>query len=696
MQHVAAFIIRHRIIVLILAVLITAPALYGLRHLQVEYDLLTYLPQNSDSVRGLNVLNREFGFSSSANVVVKNCPEWKTQQLKEKIQRIEGVSGAFWLSDLADPSVPIEYQRQIASQFYRGDATLIQVMFSQGGSSPVTQEAIKRIRGLLTEGQELVGVVVTTSEIQDQSQKEKPRMLLASLLILTAFLFLTLPSFVTPVLFLATLGASVAWNLGISYFLGQRVSYLTNSVAAALQLGVTMDYCIFLLHRFEEESARRADDEEAMIYAVKSTMVAILASSLTTVAGFATLGLMRVRIGADLGLTMARGVLIALLSTVTILPALIMTFLPLVKRFRHRSLLPSFHLLGKSVARVCVPICLLIIVIAVPAYIGQRRLNVSYDLERSFPESLPSMKALREMRQKYSIADSANIVTSDAPGWKNMQLDGMISSINGVQGTSSYYGAVGAGVPGQFVPDSVRSRYLSGDYYNLYVTLEKPASDPVSRRAFDKIRDALKNFGQKAYLTGQSVIDYDLQTLSQADTKLIDKLTLLAIVLIVAVSFKSLSIPLLLVLVIEVAIWFNQALVCFRGGTLYFFSALALSTIQLGSTVDYAILMTSRFREERAHLPAREAIARAVSESTGAIWTSGLTLFGATMGIYLTSSLTLVKDLSMLLARGAIISAIAASVFLPAALVVLDRFISATTIQWLPSRQTERERKEEA
>lgn len=682
MQRIAAFIIHHRILVLILTAVLLLPMGYGLLHLEVEYDLLNYLPDDLGSVEGLRVLNKHFGFSSVAMVVVKSCPDWQVLQLKSEIESVDGVSSVYWLSDVADFSIPRTYQQQLVDQFYRKDATLLQVQFKEGGSSKRTQEAIRKIHSRLTGNQQLVGTVVTSAEMEEQSRREKTPMLLVSLLFITVVLFLTLPSFVTPLIFLITLGISVVFNLGLAHFMGGRISYITNSVAAALQLGVTMDYCIFLLHRFEEEQALRPNAEEAMIHAVKRTTVAILASSLTTVAGFATLGLMKVKIGGDLGFTMARGVVIALVGTVTVLPALIIVSLPLIKRLRHRSLFPSFAPLGRAVSRFHIPLFVIMLLLTVPAFYGKTKLDVSFDLERSFPESLPSMKATKQLREEYGVADTANIITNHLPAWQTMAIEQAVAKIPGIEGASSLYSLVGSGIPEAFIPTAIRDRFSASRYDNIYLTLTRRATDPLSAEAFERIRSVLKQSGYNAYLTGQTVVDYDMKRLSQADMKLIDWLSLLAIGIIVAISFRSIGIPVLLVFVIQVAIWANQSMVFYTGGSLYFFSALALSTIQLGATVDYAILVTSRFKEERSEYPAPVAISRAVAECAGALFTSGLTLCAATIGIYLVSSLNLVKDLAMLLARGAIISMVASTVLLPAALLLLERVIAWTSFRW--------------
>lgn len=682
MQQIAAFIIKHRVLVLVITAVLLVPMFYGLLKLRVEYDLLTYLPEDLDSVEGLEVLNRDFKVSSVAMVVVKKCPDWQVLQLKGEIQAVNGVSNVYWLSDVADFSIPRSYQKQLADQFYRKDATLLQVQFAAGGTDPRTQQAIGQIRTLLKENQELIGTVVTTAEVEEQSRRERTPMLLVCLLFVAVVLLLTLPSFVTPFLFLLTLGISIVFNLGLAHFMGGRISYITNSVAAALQLGVTMDYCIFLLHRFEEEQALQPTDEEAMIQAVKRTALSILASSLTTVAGFSTLGLMRIRIGADLGLTMARGVFVALIGTITVLPALIMVALPLIKRFRHRPLLPSFAPLGKAVARFHIPLFILLLVVTVPALYGKSNLDMSFNIERSFPESLPSMKATRELREQYEIADTANIITDGLPAWQVMEIERRAAQVPGIAATSSLYSVVGSGVPESFIPTAILDRYSVDRFDNIYLTLERRATDPLSEEAYRRIRDILKQTGAKAYLTGQAVVDYDVKRLSTEDMNRIDWLTLLAIGLIVAVSFRSFGIPILLVFVIQVAIWLNQCIVFFGGGSLYFFSSLALSTIQLGATVDYAILVTSRFKEERSLYSAPEAMARAVGECTGALFTSSLTLCAATISIYFVSSLKLVKDLTMLLARGAIISMAAAAILLPAVLLLLDRVVAWTTYRW--------------
>lgn len=685
MQKFAAFIVRKRILFLIIAILLCIPAAFGMANVEIEYDLLTYLPDSLNSVQGLNILNREFGFSSTANIVVRNCPEWQVEELKQLLQQVDGVSAVFWLSDISDYTIPKEYQRETVNQFYRGDATILQVAFPTGSSSPKTRAAVKEIKSLLTENQDIIGTMVTTLEVQEVSEKEKTPMLLVALALVIAVLLITLPSVVTPFLFILTLGLSILYNQGLVYFIGGRMSYITSSVVAALQLGVTMDYCIFLLHRFEEETARGLNLEEAMVKALSRTITAVLSSSLTTIAGFIALGLMKVEIGADLGFTMARGVLISVITTIFVLPSLLIVCAPLIKKLRHRPLVPAFSRLGRVVSRFHIPIFIVLIVIAIPAWYGQNNLEVSYDMEQSFPQSLPSMQALNRFRQKYDLADSANLITKGLEPWETLELDQKVRSIPGIRNTSSFFSLVGSGIPDQFVPSAVSERFYSNDYYNMSITLQEKSNSPVSEAAYEEIRKSVIKPDSEMYLTGQAIIDYDMRQLCKKDLTFIDWISILAVGLIITIAFRSLSIPILLVFIIQVAIWINKSIAFYGGNNMYYFSVIALGTIQLGATVDYAILMTSRFQEERLNYPPRVAIARAATECAGSIFTSALTLCAATIGIGLMNSLTLVKELAMLLARGSIISMLAVSILLPAALLLLDRIFSVTSLKW-PSR----------
>lgn len=685
MQKLAAFIVRNRILFLVLAVLLCIPAIYGMINLEIEYDLLTYLPDSLNSVQGLDILNREFGFSSTGNIVVRDCPEWKVQELKQRIEQVDGVSSVFWLSDITDYTIPKEYQRDTVDQFYRGNATILQVAFSAGSSSPKTRDAVREIKSLLSENQDIIGTMVITLEIQEVSESERTPMLIVAVALVIAVLLLTLPSVITPFLFIITLGLSILYNQGLAYFIGGRMSYVTSSVVAALQLGVTMDYCIFLLHRFEEETTHGLSLEEAMTKALGRTIAAILSSSLTTIAGFIALGLMKVEIGADLGFTMARGVLISVLTTIFILPSLLIVCAPLIKKLRHRPLIPAFSRLGRMVSRFNVPIFVLLVLIAIPAWYGQNNLAVSYDMEQSFPQSLPAMKALNRFREEYGLADSANLVTKGLEPWETLELEQKVRNIPGIQATSSIYSLVGSGIPDQFVPSAVSKRYYSNGYYNLNITLTEKSNSPISEAAYEEIRKSILKPDKEMYLTGQSIIDYDLRQLCKKDLTFIDWISIIAVGLIIAFTFRSLTIPVLLVFIIQVAIWINKSIAFYSGNNMYYFSVIALGTIQLGATVDYAILMTTRFQEERLNYPPRVAIARAANECAGSIFTSALTLCAATIGIGLMNSLTLVKELAILLARGSIISMLAVSILLPAALLLLDPIFSVTSLKW-PSR----------
>lgn len=709
MGSIPHLIVKHRVAVLAVAAVLLVPAVYGALHVKIEYDLLKYLPQDLASVRGYEVLDREFGYAERAVVVVKGQPDWVVLDLKERIAGIDGVSSVFWLSDIADPTIPHDYLGdELVSQFYRGDAgdiTFLVINLIEDSTSPRTSRAIGDIRGELGEGQYLVGEAVSAIEMTELGMSQTPRMIRAAVVLIFLVLMVTLPSAAMPFVFMVTIGAAYTYNMSISYALGQKVSYLTNSVAAAMQLGVTMDYCIFLMHSFHAERSALgpggpasgsgsasgfSSAEAAMERAIANTANAVMSSALTTAAGFAALALMRVRLGADMGLLMARGVLMSVVCTLTLLPSLVLVFQKIIDRLAHPGLLPSFDKLASALVRRRRLVFAVALLAMLVGYVGYSRVTLSYDIESTFPRDMPSVAAMDEFGDVLGGLREMYVVARGVPRWRMQRMTEALRGMDGIADAGCLADVVDPGIPMDFVPAAVAERYAAGDYSAAVMNIDKDATDEAVEDLIARIRAILPELGPEACLTGGPVISGDLLRLTKRDISIVNVVSMAAIFLIVAIAFRSVTVPIVLVATIQCAIWLNQSISYFTRTPLFFFSGLAISAIQLGATVDYAILTASTFRGKLGAFAPAEAMRLAVCECAPAIVSSGAAMFAAIMGVYVSTSLRAVKDLAVLLARGALVSTAVAVVLLPSVLLLMNRFLAKTSVGWPAGASEER------
>lgn len=678
----AEFVVKHRAAILIIAAVLLVPSVYGMQHRKVQYDLLTYLPKDLNSVLGMNVLDEQFRYAERAFVVCKNQPDWAVMQVKEKLERVDGVSSVFWLSDLVDPTIPHDYLGEdVVSQFYRGQVTLLLVNFEEDAVSPRTERAVNDIKKLLGRQQLVIGTLVSGLELKDLGVKQTPVMVRNAVLLIFVLLLLTLPSPLMPLIFMGTIGAAYAYNMGINYVLGREVSYVTNAVASAMQLGVTMDYCIFLLHTFQTE-CKKHDAESAMVRAITYTANAILSSATTTAVGFGALAVMRITLGADMGLLMARGVLLSVVCCLTILPSLVLVLNPFFGKWNHPVILPSYERAAGWLAKKKAPVFALTVVLALLGLYGYKKIEPDYDIESTFPMDLPSIAALAEVKDDLGSVEEAYVVTRDVPQWKLQEITRYIRAMDGVKGASCLGDVVDPGIPMEFAPEGVSKMYVGGDYENTVISLEGTVLDSRTGEFIDRTRDLLKDLPGEVYFTGTSVIGKDLQDLSSRDLDIVNWVSMAGIFAIVAIAFKSLTVPVLLILAIKVAIWINQAISYATGAPVFFFSRMAIEAIQLGATVDYAILVTNTFRGKLNKNAPADAMRATVAECGPAVLNSGLAMFSAIAGVYASTNLKAIKDLALLLARGAMVSVAVTSFMLPPTLVAFNSILEKTSIGW--------------
>ena len=681
----ASFIVRNRKGIMgVFAVLVIIGA-WGIMNGRINYDLMSYLPGDLDSVKGLDIVDEQFALGTMIQVLVYDESDATVDALTERIEAVDGVKAVHWVTDLAPVSQPTEFRDEaVTENYYAEGGTLLQVAFDGSANDPHVKQAIGEIRDLLT-GYETLVTGNQQLELEEVMDSDTVRFAVAALVLVTIVLLLTMPSIVVPLTFVVTIGAAVIINLGMAYYIGQEMSYITGVIVFALQFAVTMDYALFLYHRFDEER-RTSDPESAMITAVAATFKSIFAAAATTIAGFLALTVMHLGFGMDMGLTLARGVLITLIAVVTLLPAVILAALPLIDRIRHKTPSFDFSRLGHFVAKHAGPVALVGMLLFVPALWANSRIDITYDLNTSLPSDMPSVKADKAISAAFGRASTMILALEDSGTAVDLErLSDRLEEVDGVTRVFGYGSLVDPRIPVEFVPAEARESFYSGGYTYLTLDAGYDMADPRLAETIDAVRAvATAEWPGAAYVTGNAVLMNDMEQVSEGDDVRINIISIVAIALIIAIAFKSVAIPVALVAVIQLAILINQGFEAFTGGgELIFVASLAIGAIQLGATVDYAILVTSRYEEELSKSKDRlEAITVAVSESSQAILVSASTMFAATIALAVMSSVGIISSLTMLIARGAIVSLAVVLLVLPAILVVGQPIYERLSIGW--------------
>lgn len=682
-------IAKHRKIILIIATLLLIPSLYGAVSTKINYDILTYLPKDSESVKGQEILDREFGGASTGMLVIENMTNKDVVKTKEKIKTVKGVEDVIWVDDLVDISVPSTMlPEDVQSLLFRENSTLLIVKFDEGNASPLTHEAIDDIRSLLDEHSFLSGMSALLKDTKELADAQTPIYVGLAVLLATLVLAMTLESTVIPFIILLSIGYAIAYNFGTNVIFGQ-ISYITKSLAAVLQLGVTLDYSIFLLHRYEEELRKNSNKEQAMGSAIASTASSIVGSSLTTVAGFLAIGAMNLTIGKDIGFVMAKGVVLGVLSVLTVLPSLILIFDGPIHKWRHRTILPEFDHLSKLVTRHAKVFVLIGVLLFVPAYFGQSNNDVYYNLDESLPKDMASMVALTKLKDDYNMQTTHfAVIPKTVPDFEITRMIKEIESLDGIENVISYQKYVGPTVPESFLPEKVVSIFEKGDYKRLIINSSFKSATDEENQQIEAISSIMKQYDDDALLTGEGVLTKDLIDIADEDFARVNALSFAAVFIIIALVFMSVSIPVLLIAAIMLAIFINMSVPFYMGTSIPFIAGIVIGSIQLGATVDYAILLTTRFKEECGNgLEKHEAMEIAVKESAKSISTSGLAFFGSTVGVAIISEMELVSSLSGMIARGAIISTLVILFILPGILLGCEGIISKTTRGWKKSNK---------
>lgn len=693
MEHFARWIVKHRRLILILAVLLLIPSVFGAVGTYINYDILTYLPPELDSMIGEQYLEADFNMASTSMITVENMTTADTLRLKSDLEQVEGVQRVLWTSDILDVTTPKEMLPSDIQKFFYNDsgATMLLVQFDAPSADAKTMQAQKEIKSILKTDCFIGGMSAILEDTRSLVQEEMPLYILCAVGASLLILFLSMKETVVPLLFMLGMIFPIAYNFGTNIFLGQ-ISYITEALATVLQLGVTMDFSIFLLHRYEEEKLTCTDDETAMVHAIQKTFSSILGSSLTTIAGFLAMCTMSLTLGADIGIVMAKGVFLGVVCTVTVLPALLMTFRRSIEKHTHRTFIPKLSRVSKFVVKRRIPILIVFIIIFIPFAFAQAKTPVYYTIFDALPQDLPGIAGTNRLKEDFDMTTSHFIIVDDSLPEKELsQLSDELSEVPGIHQVLSYEKFVGAGIPEVILPQEIRDIFEADGHKMILANSSYKSGSDAQNEQLTEMTGIVKRYDPNGVITGEGAMTKDLIDVANVDFQNVNITSILVVFLIVAIVFRSASVPVLLVAAIESAIMINLGIPYFTGTTLPFVASIVIGTIQLGATVDYAILMTTRFREEcNAGHTAKEAAQIAVEQCSQSILTSGLTFFAATFSVSLVSRMELIGGLCRLISRGALISMAIILVVLPALLVLTAPILKKTSFHWIqPRKHTE-------
>ena len=683
-EKIARILTRKPKLVAMIAALAVIPALLCFVATRVNYDILTYLPDELPATQGMDLLEEPFHMAATSMLIVEDMPAGYTNELINAIKDVPGVSNAVWLSNLVGVQLPVSMiPESFRDIFFSGQGTMMIIQYDKAGASEETMNAIDSIRKLCNEKCFLAGFSVVIKDTKDLVNRELPVFVALAVILATAAMLLTLESTVLPFILMLNIGLAVVYNFGSNLIMGE-ISYITQAIAAVLQLGVTMDYSVFLYHRYEEERDKYDDHRDAMAQAVVAAFRSLTGSSLTTIAGFLALCAMRLTLGRDIGIVMAKGVALGVATVILVLPALLLLFDTPLQKHRHRQLLPSFDKVNRWTLKHRKGLVILALLLFIPALYAENHVGIYYKLDESLPKTMPSSIAITKLKNEFNMSASHFILLRDDLAATDMNgMEAELEALPGVSSLISYHSLLGTGIPDFFIPEDVRTMLRQGGYQLMMVNSEyETASDEVSEQL--AMMDAVvKAYDPDAIITGEAAMTDALIDVTAVDFKVTNYLSIAAIFLIVAVVFKSLSVPIVLVAAIELAIIANEGMAYFTGAPVAFVTPTVISAVQLGATVDYAILMTTRFQEElRAGHERMEAARIAANTSDASIITSALVMLCATMGVSLVTSISLIGDICTMLARGAVISALVSIFILPALLCVCEPIINKTSLHW--------------
>lgn len=683
MQKFGRGVVKLRVPILIVSILLLIPSIFGFLSTRINYDILSYLPSDIETMKGQDIMLDEFGKGGFSLVMLDGMEDKDVEKVKEKIEKVDHVCDVLWYDTLADVSLPKEVLPDDIYDFFNTDnSTMMAVFFDEATSADGSLEAVKEIRSIAGEQCFVSGMSSVVEDIKDLTMQEAPMYVVIAVILTSIILALTMDSFLIPLFFMLSVGMAIIYNMGTNFIQGE-ISFITEALAAVLQLAVTIDYSIFLWHSYKEEKGKHpGDNKEAMAVAIGKTITSVVSSSITTVAGFLALCFMSYELGMDMGIVMAKGVVIGVICCITVLPSMILVFDKALEKTMHKDLVPSLEKPSKFIIKHHAAFIVLFIVVLIPAIYGQINTNVYYNLTDTLPKDLNSVIANTKLDEEYNMA-TTHMLLVDAdmePKEVNSMLDEM-GKVDGVSFSMSLDTLIGPSIPREIVPESVTKILKSDKWQLMLVGSEYKVASDEENAQIDELSKILKSYDKDGMLIGEAAATKDLIDITDHDFKVVNIVSIAAIFIIILIALRSVSLPIILVAVIEFAITVNMGVPCFTNTTIPFIASVVIGTIQLGATVDYAILMTTRYKTERnAGKDKHEAVTIALTTSMKSIMVSALGFFASTFGVGVYSSVDMISQLCTLMSRGAIISMITVICILPSMLMLFDKVIINTTM----------------
>ena len=683
MQKFGRGVVKPRVPILIVSVLLLIPSIFGFVSTRINYDILSYLPSDIETMKGQDIMLDEFGKGGFSLVMLDGMEDKDVEKVKKKIEKVDHVCDVLWYDTLADVSLPKEVLPDDIYDFFNTDnSTMMAVFFDEATSADGSLEAVKEIRSIAGEQCFVSGMSSVVEDIKDLTMQEAPMYVVIAVILTSIILALTMDSFLIPLFFMLSVGMAIIYNMGTNFIQGE-ISFITEALAAVLQLAVTIDYSIFLWHSYKEEKEKHpGDNKEAMAVAIGKTITSVVSSSITTVAGFLALCFMSYELGMDMGIVMAKGVVIGVICCITVLPSMILVFDKALEKTMHKDLVPSLEKPSKFIIKHHAAFIVLFIVVLIPAVYGQINTNVYYNLTDTLPKDLNSVIANTKLDEEYNMA-TTHMLLVDAdmkPKKVNSMLDEM-GKVDGVSFSMSLDTLIGPSIPREIVPESVTKILKSDKWQLMLIGSEYKVASDEENAQIDELSKILKSYDKDGMLIGEAAATKDLIDITDHDFKVVNIVSIAAIFIIILIALRSVSLPIILVAVIEFAITVNMGVPCFTNTTIPFIASVVIGTIQLGATVDYAILMTTRYKTERnAGKDKHEAVTIALTTSMKSIMVSALGFFASTFGVGVYSSVDMISQLCTLMSRGAIISMITVICILPSMLMLFDKVIINTTM----------------
>ncbi len=677
-------VVKYRVPILILSIILLIPSVLGMVKTRINYDMLTYLPKDIDTVKGQDLLMEDFGKGAFSLVMIENMEPADVSKLADKIREVNHVATVLWYDSILDVNIPMEIlPDEIYDAFNKGNATMLAIFFDSSTSDDVTMDAIRDIRRICTKDCYISGMSALVTDLKDLCEKEEPIYVGLAVVCALAAMMILLDGWLVPLVFLTSIGMAILCNMGTNYFFGE-ISYITKAISAVLQLAVTMDYSIFLWNCYNEKRMSIDDKEEAMAQSIKDTLTSVIGSSITTVAGFIALCFMSFTMGKDLGIVMAKGVVLGVIGCVTTLPALILVLDKPLQKTRHKSIIPKMEGFAGGIVKIFPVLVILFAILVVPGYYGYSKTQseVYYDMGQCLPDDMDFVIAQERLKDTFGVASTHMVlVDADTPSDDVRSMLDEMGEVKGVQYALGLESVLGASIPADILPDSIVDLVKSDKWELLIVNSEYTAASDEVNAQIDELNSILKKYDEGGMLIGEAPCMKDMIETTDKDFAVVNIVSIAAIFVIILLVEKSITLPVILISVIELAIFINLGLSHYLGSTLPFIAPICISTIQLGATVAYAILTTTRYKQERCGgADKKTAVRTALSTSIPSIIVSGMGLFTATVGVAIYSDIDIISSMCMLMARGALISMAAVIIFLPALLVLFDRLIAATTL----------------